>query len=114
MNHPTRSTKREANERFVHLRSVNLGTANGRTISNITAFVRTADGVEYVSFAECDSRDQFDRRAGRTVARRKWFAGKKVVLQGGYEFLNPDKAMSLYDRVFDTWSAQAPALAAAA
>jgi hypothetical protein len=115
---PHRSTNREANERFVHLNITypghDFGTKMDRKISHVTAFVRTKDGVEYVSFAECDARDQFSRRVGRNVARRKWFAGKRTVLMTGYEFLSPEKQMPLYDRVFDTWSSLSPPVGVAA
>lgn len=107
---PHRSTNREANERFVHFQPHSPGHGFGinedRNISHVTAFIRTKDGVDYVSFAECDARDQFNRRRGRTIARRKWFDGKRVVLQDSQVWDNPDKGMSLYDRAFDTWSGQ--------
>jgi hypothetical protein len=84
--HPHRSPDREANERFVHLREVDFPSRNGRVIGDVTAFIRTSrphggtPGVEYVSFAECDARDQFCRKTGRVVARRKWFQNKSVPL----------------------------------
>lgn len=91
MNHPTRSTNREADERFFHLNvgDVEANGDTGRVVSRVTAFSRVKDGVTYVSFAECDVRDQFDRRVGRNVARRKWFAGKryKTSTKPGYEEL---------------------------
>lgn len=85
--HPTRSTNREADERFFHLNVT--GQIQGRTVKKVTAFSRVRDGVTYVSFAECDSRDQFDRRVGRNVARRKWFAGKRYITKDKpeYEYL---------------------------
>ena len=80
--HPTRSPDREADERFYHLRNTSVQLDNGRTIGNVTAFIRRNknDGQHYVSFAECDARDQFNRKVGRVVARRKWFNGKRQPL----------------------------------
>lgn len=75
--HPHRSPDKDADEQFYHLRDVNQTYTNGRTVAHATAFVRKgADGLYAVAIAECDERDQFDRRRGRTVARRKWFQGK--------------------------------------
>lgn len=105
--YPTRSTDRDANERFVHLRPMNpghgFGTNMDRDISHVTAFIRNDNGVDYVSFAECDARDQFTRKRGRTIARRKWFSGKKYLLIDS-PIWTGEGGMSLYDRAFDTWS----------
>lgn len=92
--HPTRSTDREADERFFHLpgSDIPLGE-NGRVVNRVTAFSRVKDGVTYVAFAECDSRDQFCRRTGRNVARRKWFAGKRY----------PTSAKPSYDELVRQW-----------
>lgn len=102
--YPTRSPNREANERFVHLRNCNNDYPNGRMVNNVTAFIRTKDGVDYVSFAECDSRDQFCRQRGRVVARRKWFRDKRVPLttEGIVNNMVNEKS-SLYDRCLDTY-----------
>jgi hypothetical protein len=102
--HPTRSPDREANERFVHLRNKFIETGSGRHVRNVTAFVRTIDGVEYVSFAECDERDQFCRRTGRVIARRKWFQGKRTRL-ATIEMVeaHTTQPVNLYDRVVHTY-----------
>jgi hypothetical protein len=73
--HPTRSPDREADERFFHFKDVDLEMSNGRQVGNVTCFTRRdkVSGQHYASFAECDMRDQFCKRSGRTVARRKWF-----------------------------------------
>ena len=82
--HPTRSPDREADERFFHFKNVDLELDNGRSVGNVTCFVRKdkKDGQYYASFAECDMRDQFNKRTGRTVARRKWFRNpeKRMVI----------------------------------
>jgi hypothetical protein len=105
--HPHRSTNREANERFVHLKGVNMEYDNGRLVRDVTGFVRTdKDGQTYVSFAEGDSRDQFCKARGRTVARRKWFDGKSVPLQQ-IEKLDGQghEKVSLYDSALATYMA---------
>lgn len=79
--HPTRSTNREADERFFHINTGELPVGRGRTVQRITAFTRTTPGGTFVSFAECDSRDQFCKKVGRNVARRKWFAGKRYPIR---------------------------------
>lgn len=73
VSHPHRSTTTP--EFFFHLRGVKIPRSRGRFVSDVTAFARPGHlpGTMVVTFAECDSRDQFNRRAGRTVARRKWF-----------------------------------------
>lgn len=88
--HPTRSTDREADERFFHFKDVDLELPNGRIIRNVTCFTRKdkTDGKYYASFAECDDRDQFCKRTGRTVARRKWFRSPSKRLVVAPEGLN--------------------------
>jgi hypothetical protein len=84
--HPHRSTK--VKETYHHARNVSVlvfGDKPGdtRVVDNATAFIRPdKSGQLYASFAECDSRDQFNRKVGRTVARRKWFAGNRVAVAG--------------------------------
>jgi hypothetical protein len=47
-------------------------------INGATAFYRMEDdGKWYVSIALCCMKDQFCRKTGRQVARRKYFQGKK-------------------------------------
>lgn len=68
-------------ERYFHIRSFAVAgkPSNPRGVQAITAFARQdKDGKWYISQAECDYRDQFCRKTGRTVARRKWFAGKRT------------------------------------
>lgn len=80
-NHPTRSTDKERDERYYHFRNVEMDYDNGREVRDVTAFVRKDhDDKYYVAYAECDARDGFCRRTGRTVARRKWFAKKRRVV----------------------------------
>jgi hypothetical protein len=87
--HPTRSNKKEADERYFHLVPREEGSvwnieAEGRirVVKNVTAFVRKdlSNGKYYVAYAECDERDEFNRAVGRNVARRKWFAKKRTAL----------------------------------
>ncbi len=87
---PTRSTDREADERFYHFKDVDLELENGRAVGNVTCFVRfdKKDGKYYASFAECDMRDQFNKRTGRTVARRKWFRNPEKRMPISKEGLN--------------------------
>lgn len=91
---PHRST--EVEEHFFHRRGLMLVSDKkqyeGRRVEAVTAFVRPVDGVYYASYAECDSRDQFNRRRGRTVARRKWFAGKRE-----------EVASPTFEAAFRTW-----------
>lgn len=84
MNQETKPKYRSttADERYYHFRFENqpqTGVAKKiRSLSAVTAFARQdKEGNWFVSYAECDSRDQFCRRTGRNVARRKWFAGKR-------------------------------------
>jgi hypothetical protein len=58
---PFKSTTHE--ERYYHI-------GNDGTVF----FRRESDGKWYASIALCDARDQFVRRVGRCVARRKYFA----------------------------------------
>lgn len=75
--HPHRSTT--VPEFFFHMRDARIPRRNGRTVSDVTAFVRRGpDGQLYATFAECDSRDQFDREVGRRTARRKWFTSEST------------------------------------
>lgn len=56
-------------------------TPRQRFIVAATAFARIdKDNNWYVAIAECDHRDQFDRRVGRNIARRKWFNGKRELV----------------------------------
>lgn len=99
-NHPTRSTNRERDERFFHLRNVNVHYDDGRCVRDVTAFTRRAeDGTTYVSFAECDERDQFNRKRGRTVARRKWFSGKRYAMPIVGEKPSYDLVLNAYTTV---------------
>jgi hypothetical protein len=69
-------------EAFHHSRA-SFDADHGRKVQARTAFVRQdRDGQWYVSYAECDERDQFCKKAGRQVARRKWFDGKRVQTTG--------------------------------
>lgn len=69
-------------ERYHHLRYSEGSTLefdNGRKVANVTAFIREGnDGKLYAAFAECDARDPFNRKRGRTVSRRKWFLSKRI------------------------------------
>ena len=88
-----RSTK--ADERYYHHKYQTKPTVGqrDRQLSAVTAFARQdKDGTWYVAYAECDSRDQFCRRVGRNVARRKWFAGKRTPL----EEINYESALAEY------------------
>ena len=89
-----RSTK--ADERYYHHKyqvQPVTGVKDKRSLSAVTAFARQdKDGIWYVAHAECDSRDQFCRRVGRNVARRKWFNGKRVPL----EEINYESALAEY------------------
>lgn len=75
-----KSTK--ADERFFHMSfrpgEMQVGPENKpRELKAVTGFARQIDGVWYASVAECDARDQFCRKQGRSTARRKFFLGKR-------------------------------------
>lgn len=96
--HPTRSTDREADERFFHFKNVDQPFENGRVVGNVTCFTRRdkVTGKAYASFAECDERDQFNKRTGRTVARRKWFSSPEKRME-------VDDANLNYEKLFGLW-----------
>lgn len=80
---------------------LNIPTGNSegeRSIQAVTAFARKVGEDWYVSYAECDWRDQFCKATGRTVARRKWFAGKKDKLEIDIVSDRPT-----YEGVFETY-----------
>lgn len=76
---PTERRRTTKPERYHHLRDIELQYQNGREVAHVTAFIREDnEGKLCASFAECDARDQFDRKRGRVVARRKWFNNDRV------------------------------------
>ena len=51
--------------------------------ANATVFMRQEnDGMWYGSAAFCHANDNFDRRVGRSVSRRKYFMGQRVGVAG--------------------------------
>lgn len=100
-----KSTNFDANERFIHLRNVNMAYENGRVVKDVTAFVRVVNGKDFVSFAECDDRDQFCKAAGRNVARRKFFQGKRqplITIETVSD--NTSQRAKLYEEVSKTYT----------
>lgn len=85
MTHPYRSTTHE--ESYVHIRQEplpveKLSIPHKRTFSEDiqakTIFLRKeSDGAWYAAEATCVAWDQFDRRIGRQVARRRYFRWKE-------------------------------------
>ena len=106
--HPTRSTDREADERFYHFQNVDLELENGRSVGNVTCFVRFDKklGSHFASFAECDMRDQFNKRTGRVVARRKWFRSPEKRMSIPKEGLNYETLRAKWEQEYmGRWSA---------
>lgn len=71
-------------ERYFHIRHFGVSgkPTDPRGIQAVTFFARQdKEGNWLISHAECDYRDQFCRKTGRTVARRKWFAGKRIACE---------------------------------
>lgn len=71
--HPYKSTTHE--ERFMHFKLGEHGLLPEHPLaSHVTVFLRREDGGSwYLSFALCSKKDQFSRRIGRQVARRRYF-----------------------------------------
>lgn len=71
MSTPHKSTTHD--ERFYHvtIEGVEDGTKRGTVF-----FRKESDGQINASVAVCHAKDQFNRRMGRNVARRKYFQGK--------------------------------------
>jgi len=85
MPHPHKSTTHE--EKFFHLRDY-----NGYD-DHATVFMRKEGESWYGSAALCHEKDNFCRKVGRSVARRKYFLGKKFdvsepTLDGAYEVVH--------------------------
>lgn len=76
MSHPHKSTTHE--ERYFHLRDYNGFGANA------TVFMRQEIGGQwYGSAAFCHVNDNFCRKVGRSVARRKYFGyGNRYPVEG--------------------------------
>ena len=83
-------------ERFYHFLPSFIGggdpsaTSMGKTKelvpeSSGTVFMRKQGDYWFASVALCDPRDQFCRRTGRLVARRKFFQKPKLVMQVTYQ-----------------------------
>lgn len=70
---PHKSTTHD--ERFYHVNA----TLGGVSIEKrATVFFRKEDdGTVHASLALCHDNDQFNRRVGRSVSRRKYFQGKR-------------------------------------
>lgn len=67
------------NERFYHV-NIDVGAGNMRLLESkrATVFFREeSDGTINASIALCHDSDQFNRRVGRSVSRRKYFQGKR-------------------------------------
>lgn len=71
MSHPYKSTTHE--ELYHHHRAFN------RPYSHITLFLRKEAGGWEFSWALCSAKDQFSRRVGRSVARRRYFQGQRGI-----------------------------------
>lgn len=74
LNQPRRSTTHR--ERFYHFDVTSPENGSLAHVSNITVFIREDSpnsNFWNASVAACHSLDQFSRKRGRTVARRKYF-----------------------------------------
>lgn len=71
MSQPHKSTTH--NERFYH---ITVPQHFGKDKRATVFFREESDGTIKASLALCHEKDQFNRRLGRTVARRKYFQGK--------------------------------------
>lgn len=74
---PHKSTTHD--ERFYHVKiPLNNGAVHLLQEKRATVFFRKeSDGTVHASLALCHDNDQFNRRLGRTVSRRKYFQGKR-------------------------------------
>ena len=91
--HARKSTTNE--ERYVHVR-----LPDDVSSSHATIFARKEDdGVWYVGASLCSRLDQFCRRTGRHVARRRYFQGRRAQFEGdwaeGHAEDNAMKALEL-------------------
>lgn len=68
-------------ERYAHVEIYNSDLA-----SRATVFARLIDGVWLTSISYCSNHDHFDRKIGRNVARRRFFAGNDPTPSIGTEF----------------------------
>ena len=80
----------ETQERFYHFKPAldPLLSLDGERLFEDpagTVFMRKHGDYWYASVALCDPRDQFCRRTGRLVARRKFFQKPKLVMQVTYQ-----------------------------
>lgn len=91
---PHKSTTHE--ERFYHLRD-----AEGRPYS--TVFVRKEDGVWYGNVAICNPRDQFSRRRGRTLSRRRYFLEGSRFEHGGGWWIGTEMSYEVAEIFFATF-----------
>lgn len=73
MSHPHKSTTHE--EKYFHIRDRDDGGSDG------TVFFRKEGEQWYGSAALCHEKDNFCRRTGRSIARRKYFQGKKFEVE---------------------------------
>lgn len=74
---PHKSTTHD--ERFYHVNAT-LGSGQMHLLApkRATVFFRKEnDGTVHASLALCHDNDQFNRRVGRSVSRRKYFQGKR-------------------------------------
>ena len=101
------STKRSDTheERYFHIRPQTLEELYGllpflsMPFKGATVFYREEDGVWYGSIALCSWEDQFSRKAGRSVARRRYFTTNLVVHEQGLHEPVFDDALTLFERV---------------
>lgn len=103
--HPHKSTTHE--ERYVHIIAYKATEDVPKHIFEKyiahTVFFRKEEAPDghkrwYASASHCVHADQFTRRTGRTVARRRYFAKKGVVWVLGTESPNYEDAVDLLNR----------------
>lgn len=83
---PHKSTTHE--ERFFHF---HFDTSEAPALRAITIFARKEnDGVWYVTPAFCVREDEFDRKRGRTVSRRRYFNDKEFRVPLTEDLVNRD------------------------
>lgn len=72
---PHKSTTHD--ERFYHVKVVQIGYDVSGDKRATVFFRKESDGTINASVALCHEKDQFSRRLGRAVSRRKYFQGKR-------------------------------------
>jgi hypothetical protein len=78
--HPYKSTTHQ--EKYYHFKDI-----FSNRFKAITIYARKDDnGIWYLAPAFCVKTDQFDRRVGRQVARRKFFLGNQLRIGSSLDY----------------------------